>query len=140
MFKEIIINADPNETRIAVLEDGELVELLIERPRSDALVGDIYKGRATAVLPGIQAAFVEIGLPKSAFLHMSDMMESMLDVEMFDIDDGPAHPRQTPRRSQDRGPTSRRARRSWSRSSRSRSAPRGRRSARGSAFRVAISC
>jgi ribonuclease G len=92
MFKEIIINADPNETRIAVVEDGDLVELLTERPEERRVVGDVYKGRATAVLPGIQAAFVEIGLPKSAFLHMSDMMESMPDVEMFDTGDGPAHP------------------------------------------------
>ncbi len=84
MFREIVINADPNETRIAVLEDAELVELLAERPEERRLVGDIYKGRVTAVLPGIQAAFIDIGLPKSAFLHMSDMVESITDVEMFD--------------------------------------------------------
>jgi ribonuclease G len=91
MFREIVINADPNETRIAVLEDAELVELLAERPEERRLVGDIYKGRVTAVLPGIQAAFIEIGLAKSAFLHMSDMVESITDIEMFD-GDGPPHP------------------------------------------------
>jgi len=91
MFREIVINADPNETRIAVLEDAVLVELLLERPEERRLVGDIYKGRTNAVLPGIQAAFIDIGLPKSAFLHMSDMLESMLDFEVFDIDEGKRH-------------------------------------------------
>ena len=87
MFREIVINADPNETRIAVLEDASLVELLVERPEERRLVWDIYKGKVNAVLPGIQAAFVEIGMPKTAFLHSSDMLESMIDFEMFDIDD-----------------------------------------------------
>jgi ribonuclease G len=81
-----VINADPNETRIAVLEDAKLAELFVERADDRRLVGDIYKGRVNAVLPGIQAAFLEIGLPKTAFLHSSDMLESMLDFEMFDID------------------------------------------------------
>ncbi len=89
MFREIVINSDSNETRIAVLEDAELVELINERPEERRLVGDIYKGKTGAVLPGIQAAFIEIGMPKSAFLHMSDMLESTLDIEMFDIDDAP---------------------------------------------------
>ncbi len=92
MFKEIVINADPNETRIAVLEDAELVEFLTERPQERRLVGDIYKGRVTAVLPGIQAAFVEVGLSKSAFLHMSDMMESMADVDLFEPGESQPHP------------------------------------------------
>jgi len=73
MFREIVINADPNETRVALLEEGELVELLMERPEERRVVGDIYKGRVNAVLPGLQAAFIDIGLPKTAFLHASDM-------------------------------------------------------------------
>ena len=87
MFREIVINVDPNETRIAVLEDTKLVELFVERADDRRLVGDIFKGKVNAVLPGIQAAFLEIGLPKTAFLHSSDMLESMLDFEMFDIDE-----------------------------------------------------
>ncbi len=90
MFREIVINADPNETRIAVLEDARLVELFVERADERRLVGDIYKGEVNAVLPGIQAAFVEIGLAKTAFLHVSDLLESMVDFEMFDIDDNEA--------------------------------------------------
>jgi len=91
MFREIVINADPHETRIAVLEDAKLVELFVERADDRRLVGDIYKGKVNAVLPGIQAAFVEIGMPKTAFLHSSDMLESMIDFEMFDIDDAGGH-------------------------------------------------
>lgn len=84
MFREIVINAEPFETRVAILEDGELTELLVERPQDRRIVGDIYKGKVNAVLPGIQAAFLDIGLPKTAFLHASDMVGFMRD---FDVDD-----------------------------------------------------
>lgn len=73
LFKDIFVNVTEYETRIAIKEDGKLVELLVERPEKERLVGDIYKGRVTAVLPGIQAAFVDIGLEKAGFLHFSDM-------------------------------------------------------------------
>lgn len=69
---QIYVNVTDYETRIAVLEDGKLVELITERPESERIVGDIYKGKVTAVLPGIQAAFVDIGLEKAGFLHFSD--------------------------------------------------------------------
>src|SRR5579872_1663098 len=74
MKREILINANPRETRIAILEDDELVELLVDRPEARRMVGDIYLGRVEAVLPGIQAAFVDIGTEKSAFLHASDLV------------------------------------------------------------------
>ncbi len=75
MHKEIIVNSTPYEVRIAILEDKELVELLIERAENKRMVGDIHKGVVTAVLPGIQAAFVDIGTEKAAFLHVSDLLE-----------------------------------------------------------------
>src|SRR5206468_4606291 len=75
MKREILINATPRETRVAILEDDRLVELLVDRPDHRRSVGDIYLGRVDAVLPGIQAAFVDIGLDKSAFLHASDLLE-----------------------------------------------------------------
>jgi ribonuclease G len=75
MQKEIIVNSTPYEVRIAILEDKELVELLIERAENKRIVGDIYKGVVTAVLPGIQAAFVDIGAEKAAFLHVSDLVD-----------------------------------------------------------------
>src|SRR5689334_17824520 len=74
MKREILINATPRETRVAIVEDDELVELLVDRPEARRMVGDIYVGRVEAVLPGIQAAFVDIGTEKSAFLHASDLV------------------------------------------------------------------
>ena len=85
MNKSIIINADAYETRIAILDDHELVELLVERADQRRHVGDIYKGRVNAVLPGMQAAFVDLGLPKTGFLHASDLTASLGDLE--DISD-----------------------------------------------------
>src|SRR5580765_861689 len=74
MKREILINANPRETRVAIIEDDELLELLVDRPEARRMVGDIYLGRVDAVLPGIQAAFVDIGTEKSAFLHASDLV------------------------------------------------------------------
>src|SRR5947207_7972714 len=79
MKREILINATLRETRIAILEDGKLVELLVDRPDNRRMVGDIYLGRVDAVLPGIQAAFVDIGTEKSAFLHSSDLVRQSAD-------------------------------------------------------------
>ena len=75
MKREILINGSQRETRVAILEDDRLVELLVDRPDHRRTVGDIYLGRVEAVLPGIQAAFVDVGLEKSAFLHASDLLE-----------------------------------------------------------------
>ncbi len=73
--REILINGSQRETRVAILEDDRLVELLVDRPDHRRTVGDIYLGRVEAVLPGIQAAFVDMGQEKSAFLHASDLLE-----------------------------------------------------------------
>lgn len=75
MKREILISSTPQEARVAILEDDVLVEFLVERPDAGRIVGDIYLGRVQAVLPGIQAAFVEIGTEKAAFLHASDLSE-----------------------------------------------------------------
>ncbi|PCJ83797.1 MAG: ribonuclease E/G [Thiotrichaceae bacterium] len=72
-MKEILINITPQETRVAILENGLLHDLYIERARSRGLVGNVYKGKVVRVLPGMEAAFVEIGLEKAAFLHVSDV-------------------------------------------------------------------
>src|SRR5206468_8741557 len=69
----IVINADGPETRVALVEDVYLGELYIERKRERGIAGNIYKGRVERVLPGMQAAFVNIGLEKSAYLHVSDV-------------------------------------------------------------------
>ena len=68
MKRELLINAAPRETRVAILEDDELVELLVDRPEARRMVGDIYLGRVEAVLPGIQAAFPSDALASSTSL------------------------------------------------------------------------
>src|SRR6478752_1917936 len=73
MANELIINASLPETRIALMEEGEIQDLLIERASGKGIVGNIYKGRVTRVLPGMQAAFVDIGLEKAAFLYVDDV-------------------------------------------------------------------
>ena len=73
MSEEILMNCTPQETRVAVVENGVLQELSVERDRRRGLVGNIYKGRVQRVLPGMQAAFIEIGLERTAFLHASDV-------------------------------------------------------------------
>src|SRR5215467_4112095 len=87
MKRELLINATPKETRVAILEDDELVELLVDRPDARRMVGDIYFGRVEAVLPGIQAAFVDIGTEKSAFLHASDLVFPEDDADRDDDDE-----------------------------------------------------
>lgn len=72
MVKDIIVDAGVSETRVALLEDRELVELLIERPSHERLVGNIYRGKVSSVIPGMQAAFIDIGYEKNAFLYVGD--------------------------------------------------------------------
>lgn len=79
MKKEIVINATNEETRIAIVEDSKLVELFVERPDYERMVGDIYKGKVSRVLPGMQAAFIDIGHEQNAFLHFSDISSSYQD-------------------------------------------------------------
>ncbi len=87
--REILVNVDQGETRVAVLEDGVLVELMYERPVHQRAVGNIYKGKVENVLPGMQAAFVNIGLERNAFLYVTDALPQRgadEDDEELDID------------------------------------------------------
>lgn len=80
MFSEIIINVHPFETRVAILEDNKLVELFVEKKEQQNIVGNIYKGRVQDVLPGMGAAFINIGIQRTAFLHYSDIVTDFLDM------------------------------------------------------------
>ncbi|MFP5287897.1 MAG: Rne/Rng family ribonuclease, partial [Thermoanaerobaculia bacterium] len=85
MTCKMLIESDPHQTRIAVLEDDRLTEIFVERHRHRGLVGNVYKGRVTRVLPGMQAAFVDVGLERDAFLYVSDVatdVESMDELEI----------------------------------------------------------
>lgn len=103
MLKEIIINSTPQQNRVAITEGGNLVDFFIDYPENRRMVGDIYLGKVARVLPGIKAAFIDIGMKHDAFLHFSDIgertkeVQAMLDEEgEIDEDDSPSH--KNPRR------------------------------------------
>ena len=81
MANELIINSRSHETRVALIENGVVSELHIERKTGQELIGNIYRGKVVRVLPGMQAAFVDIGLERSAFLYVSDVHQDILDLE-----------------------------------------------------------
>jgi ribonuclease G len=83
MKREIIVNASMTQTRVAILEDGHLVELMIDDVKSRSVAGNIYKGRVLKILPGMQAAFVDIGLNKDAFLYVRDIFEDVEEYEQL---------------------------------------------------------
>jgi ribonuclease G len=83
MTSELIINVAPWETRVALLENGNVVEFHIERAARPGYVGNIYKGRVVRVLPGMQAAFVDIGLERTAFLYVTDVYDHLSEFEMM---------------------------------------------------------
>src|SRR3954468_15052357 len=80
MTKEMIISSSAHETRVAILEDDQVAEIFIEREHQRGVVGNLYKGRVSKVLPGMQSAFVDLGLERDGFLYVSDV----IDPEEFD--------------------------------------------------------
>ena len=87
MAAELVINVTAQETRIALIENSTIAELYIERTREKGIVGNVYKGRVVRVLPGMQAAFVDIGLEKAAFLYVADVFDAIEEYERL-LDDG----------------------------------------------------
>ncbi|MCF6263775.1 MAG: ribonuclease G [Xanthomonadales bacterium] len=81
MSDEILINVTPSEARVALVENGLLQEIYLERVSQDSYLGNIYKGKVSRVLPGMQAAFIEIGLSRTAFLHVSDIIRKSPEIE-----------------------------------------------------------
>src|SRR6201994_2701929 len=75
MNKELFVSSTPHETKVGLVEDDLLAEVYLERENEYTLAGSIYKGRVTRVLPGMQSAFVDIGLERDAFLYVSDFLE-----------------------------------------------------------------
>ena len=103
MSREMIISSNGHETRVAILEDDLVAEIFIERERSRGVAGNIYKGRVSKVLPGMQSAFVDVGLDRDAFLYVADVLETFEDDE-DDADDEDAGGGRADRRGPDRGP------------------------------------
>src|SRR5687768_15732043 len=98
MTKDLIVSTTPRETRVALLEDGVVAEVFIERESRRGSVGNIHKGRVTRVLPGMQSAFVDIGLERDAFLHVDDVLAE-LDENLLTPEEQAA-----PAREEGRGP------------------------------------
>jgi ribonuclease G len=84
MSKELFVSSTPHETKVAIVEDDQLSEIYFERENEYTLAGSIYKGKVTRVLPGMQSAFVDIGLERDAFLYVSDFLEEQEDQEEFE--------------------------------------------------------
>ncbi len=96
MNKEMIIATNGHETRVAILEDDLLAEVFIERERNRGVVGNVYKGRVSKVLPGMQSAFVDIGLERDGFLYVSDVVNTMEEFERLSGDDDDEEPAAVP--------------------------------------------
>ena len=95
MAKEMIVSSNDHETRVAILEDDEVVELFIERERQRGVVGNVYKGRVSKVLPGMQSAFIDLGLERDGFLYVSDVVNTIEEFERLeggDEDEEPPEP------------------------------------------------
>src|SRR5262245_53698918 len=89
MAATLVINATGLETRVALVENGQITEFYLERKKDKGIVGNIYKGRVARVLPGMQAAFVDIGLEKAAFLYVSDVYyDPDFSERQFDLTEG----------------------------------------------------
>src|SRR6476619_1270550 len=90
MTKEMIISSSAHETRVAILEDDQVAEIFIERERSRGVVGNLYKGRVSKVLPGMQSAFVDLGLERDGFLYVSDVVATFEEFDRLETDEDEA--------------------------------------------------
>src|SRR5678810_357902 len=87
MNKEMIISANDHDTRVAILEEDQVAEIFIERERQRGVVGNLYKGRGSKVLPGMQSSFVDIGLERDGFLYVSDVIANLDEYDKDDDDE-----------------------------------------------------
>ena len=87
MTKEMIISSTPHETRVAIIEDDQVVEIFIEREHSRGVVGNVYKGRVSKVLPGMQSSFIDIGLERDGFLYVAEVIDAVDEFEKLASDD-----------------------------------------------------
>src|ERR1051325_6151912 len=88
MNKEMIISSNGHETRVAILEDDQLAELFVEREQNRGVVGNVYKGRVSKVLPGMQSSFIDLGLDRDGFLYVSDVIANLDEYDKDDDDEG----------------------------------------------------
>ena len=84
MTKEMIVTSNGHQTMVAILEDDLVTEVFVERERQRGVVGNVYKGRVSKVLPGMQSAFVDIGLERDGFLYVSDVVDTLEEFERLE--------------------------------------------------------
>src|SRR5690349_14794183 len=87
MNKEMIISSNSHETMVAILEDDLVAEVFVERERHRGVVGNVYKGRVSKVLPGMQSSFIDIGLERDGFLYVAEVIDTLLEFEKLAGDD-----------------------------------------------------
>ena len=87
MTKEMIISCSPHETMVAILEDDLVAEIFVERERQRGVVGNVYKGRVSKVLPGMQSSFIDLGLERDGFLYVSEVIDTMEEFEKLESAD-----------------------------------------------------
>ena len=107
MTKEMIISSSAHETRVAILEEDQVAEIFIERERSRGVVGNLYKGRVSKVLPGMQSAFIDLGLERDGFLYVTDVIPPSEEFDRLEVDEEESKSKGTgggaSRRDRDRG-------------------------------------
>src|SRR5205814_2775501 len=87
MYKEMIISSNGHETMVAILEDDLVAEIFVERERQRGVVGNVYKGRVSKVLPGMQSSFIDLGLERDGFLYVADVIDTMEEFDKLESDD-----------------------------------------------------
>src|SRR5215217_4767907 len=92
MTKEMIISSSAHETRVAILEEDQVAEIFIERERQRGVVGNLYKGRVSKVLPGMQSAFVDLGLERDGFLYVADVIATFEEFDRLETDEDDGAP------------------------------------------------
>src|SRR5881396_3809547 len=129
MTKEMIISSNGHETMVAILEDDLVAEVFVERERQRGVVGNVYKGRVSKILPGMQSSFIALGLERDGFLYVADVVDTLEEFDKLESgEDDASGPKgaeeRTPACSRASKTSSKKAKRFSSRSSRSRSGPR----------------
>src|SRR5215210_6980200 len=84
MNKEMIVSSNGHETMVAILEDDLVAEIFVERERHRGVVGNVYKGRVSKVLPGMQSSFIDLGLERDGFLYVADVVDTMEEFDKLD--------------------------------------------------------
>src|SRR5712691_4920879 len=87
MTKEMIISSNGHETMVAILEDDLVAEIFVERERQRGVVGNVYKGRVSKVLPGMQSSFIDLGLERDGFLYVADVVDTLEEFEKLEAGD-----------------------------------------------------